>query len=287
MVPICVPGRKDLAALNLHDAPILLCHAGDSSTSSRPKWRPIGQYAVLCGEGACGYHARVTLWMTGTPAGERTWLGLSLGPWSEWVAAILTGGSLLLGFYILLQDRRKEDRRHANAISYWMNTAPQGETQVLEVGVHNGSDAPISSIRLGVVFSRFTDIWSDLSFGNAVRFLRQRNRADLWKVDSALSNSRLQSGAHGHLLMPNESEFLSTPSEIKYIASDYEYVLIFTDGRNKRWKRTIRTGELKRIRGRLDRRYGIPLQLMAPFLILGLVIATFFANVFRRKSKPA
>lgn len=39
--------------------------------------------------------------------------GLDWGNVPAWVASILTGASLLLGFYILLRDRRKEEREQA------------------------------------------------------------------------------------------------------------------------------------------------------------------------------
>ncbi|HXC79250.1 MAG TPA: hypothetical protein VNU19_19630, partial [Candidatus Acidoferrum sp.] len=45
-----------------------------------------------------------------------------------WVASILTGGSLLLGFYILLRDRRKEERRQARRIVIQIRMTPiQGD----------------------------------------------------------------------------------------------------------------------------------------------------------------
>jgi hypothetical protein len=50
-------------------------------------------------------------WPYAAPMEEATWWGVEVGPWSEWVAAVLTGGSLLLGFYILPRDRRKRLKR--------------------------------------------------------------------------------------------------------------------------------------------------------------------------------
>jgi len=47
--------------------------------------------------------------------GELEW-----GTVPAWVSAVLTSGSLMLGFYILLRDRRKEERRDATKAICWL-----------------------------------------------------------------------------------------------------------------------------------------------------------------------
>lgn len=55
--------------------------------------------------------------------------GLDWGTVPAWASAILTSGSLLLGFYILLRDRRKEERQEAAQVICWLErtaTLPDG-----------------------------------------------------------------------------------------------------------------------------------------------------------------
>jgi len=63
-----------------------------------------------------------------------------------WVASILTGGSLLLGFYILLRDRRKEERRQARRIVIQIRMTPiQGDpNSQVKLTLRNTSDQPIA-----------------------------------------------------------------------------------------------------------------------------------------------
>jgi len=44
---------------------------------------------------------------------------LDWGTVPAWVGAILTSGSLALGFYVLLRDRRKEERTEASLVVCW------------------------------------------------------------------------------------------------------------------------------------------------------------------------
>jgi hypothetical protein len=65
-----------------------------------------------------------------------------------WVSAFLTGGSLLLGFYILLRDRRKEERAEARKLVFSVHWEGNGshtvrvtnvsERAFLYVGLFNG-----------------------------------------------------------------------------------------------------------------------------------------------------
>ncbi|MGC5236853.1 hypothetical protein [Streptomyces albogriseolus] len=60
-----------------------------------------------------------------------------------WVSAILTGGSLLLGFYILLRDRRKEETAEARKLVFAVH---QDETGA-RMRVTNVSDRPFLEIQ--------------------------------------------------------------------------------------------------------------------------------------------
>ncbi|MFE6623258.1 hypothetical protein [Streptomyces sp. NPDC057740] len=70
--------------------------------------------------------------------------GLDWGTVPAWASAILTSGSLLLGFYILLRDRRKEEKEEARKLVFSMSTLQAGDPHV--VRVTNVSDRPFLSV---------------------------------------------------------------------------------------------------------------------------------------------
>ncbi|WP_167504693.1 hypothetical protein [Streptomyces malaysiensis] len=67
------------------------------------------------------------------------------GTFPTWVSAVLTGGSLLLGFYILLRDRRKEERREASSVVCWERP---NNTHFHEIHVLNATERPVVDVRL-------------------------------------------------------------------------------------------------------------------------------------------
>ncbi|MGW3820084.1 hypothetical protein [Streptomyces sp. NPDC005046] len=67
-----------------------------------------------------------------------------LGPWAS---AFLTSGSLLLGFYILLRDRRKEERREAEKVICWIEEV-DALKQRYRPRVANFADRPVSALYL-------------------------------------------------------------------------------------------------------------------------------------------
>lgn len=85
---------------------------------------------------------------------EPTLFGVALGPWSSWVEAVLTGGSLLLGFSILIRDRRDKRKGQAKRVVVWGDhfthvvfpkaTGIKHPSVVLFI--HNASDQPIVGV---------------------------------------------------------------------------------------------------------------------------------------------
>ena len=69
-----------------------------------------------------------------------------------WVSGVLTGGSLILGFYILLRDRRTQERRQALqvAVYYYDPAVPSFDGSWPGsplIHVMNTSDAPVYDVR--------------------------------------------------------------------------------------------------------------------------------------------
>ncbi|MFM9697906.1 hypothetical protein [Streptomyces europaeiscabiei] len=79
-----------------------------------------------------------------------TWMhGLDWGTVPTWVSAFLTSGSLLLGFYILLRDRRKEEQQEASQVMCWLEGAEfEGEGRQFVPHVENFADRPVSGVHL-------------------------------------------------------------------------------------------------------------------------------------------
>ncbi|MFI8966923.1 hypothetical protein ACIGO8_32970 [Streptomyces sp. NPDC053493] len=71
--------------------------------------------------------------------------GIDWGTAPAWLSAFLTGGSLLLGFYILLRDRRKEERLEASKVvsMYYPEGDEYAESSQIRVVLRNTADRPI------------------------------------------------------------------------------------------------------------------------------------------------
>ncbi|WP_306334545.1 hypothetical protein [Streptomyces sp. KL118A] len=78
--------------------------------------------------------------------------GLDWGTVPAWASAILTSGSLLLGFYILLRDRRKEERQEAAQVICWLEqtAALPHECRRYRTHVANQADRHVSGVHLVV-----------------------------------------------------------------------------------------------------------------------------------------
>lgn len=74
------------------------------------------------------------------------------GPLSAWVGSLLTAGSLLLGFYILLRDRRKEEQAQARQVTTELSSSTAypdtGPVDYAELQIHNGSTSAIFDVVL-------------------------------------------------------------------------------------------------------------------------------------------
>ena len=74
--------------------------------------------------------------------------GLDWGTVPAWASAILTSGSLFLGFYILLRDRRREELKEANKVVVWKEESEDQYT----VHLLNSADRTISNATVLVLF---------------------------------------------------------------------------------------------------------------------------------------
>jgi hypothetical protein len=74
---------------------------------------------------------------------------INWGDVPAWVASLLTGGSLLLGFWILLRDRRNTDRAQIDRFAFWVEGGrPDRHTASILIHVRNSSNLPVKGIHI-------------------------------------------------------------------------------------------------------------------------------------------
>ncbi|MEW1548300.1 hypothetical protein [Streptomyces tsukubensis] len=78
--------------------------------------------------------------------------GLDWGTVPTWISSLLTGGSLLLGFHILLRDRKKEERSEGLKVVCW-HEYDSDISGTWTVHVLNTADRPITYPRVITRFS--------------------------------------------------------------------------------------------------------------------------------------
>ncbi|MFE3106856.1 hypothetical protein [Kitasatospora indigofera] len=70
--------------------------------------------------------------------------GVDWGSVPAWSSSLLTSGSLALGFYIVLRDRRKEEKAEARKLVF--DLRPNGDQWI--VTAHNASERPFTDLRM-------------------------------------------------------------------------------------------------------------------------------------------
>jgi hypothetical protein len=139
--------------------------------------------------------------------------GIEWGTVPAWASAILTSGSLTLGFYVLLRDRRKEERTEASLIVCWR--VWNNETYVTHI--YNASKRTIVDVNV------------------LVRFPSDRQKFS-WESFPGPS-----------VLRPEEEQFIRTPRSLNGTKLVPEFVT-FQDADGIFWVRDLPGGQLKRLR---------------------------------------
>lgn len=75
-----------------------------------------------------------------------TMTSLEWGSVPQWFSTLLTGGSLILGFYILLRDRKKAEQEDARKIICWVTLESEGDRFLTHV--INTSDRTVHGVTL-------------------------------------------------------------------------------------------------------------------------------------------
>jgi hypothetical protein len=157
---------------------------------------------------------------------------------AAWLAALLTGGSLLLGFFIILRDRRREVRRQANQISCFLSGESREELDANEdvvkgeyrttLYLHNASDGMVMIPHL--------------------RGRPAKHRKDLRQVGSGLPERPVPNAKTPHdwvwRLHPNEDVVIQVETDAQ--RDEYSWSLDFFDTANRHWERDLKTHKLRK-----------------------------------------
>ncbi|MFE6903593.1 hypothetical protein ACFVFJ_43340 [Streptomyces sp. NPDC057717] len=140
--------------------------------------------------------------------------GLEMGTLPTWISAFLTGGSLLMGFHILLRDRRKEEREQAVGIVCWIDRGSDENT----VHILNTTARPISH----------AGVFVQIGVGEGP--------GDIWGMSSIVA-----AGSDEIHTFPRRSD-----DNEKLIPT----IVLFTDSHGIEWVRHLSTDTLRRRRRR-------------------------------------
>jgi hypothetical protein len=144
-------------------------------------------------------------------------------PWGtipDWVEAIGTTGALLLGFYLLLREQRKEERAQAERFAYWVVEDALfhklGEKDAtFSAFIRNGSDAVVTEVEISLV-------------------PRRSRRRDMYSPAPPISRPVGHSGRFP-MLRPGDEIELRFPAVEENLPSKKVLEISFFDSRNRLW----------------------------------------------------
>lgn len=190
------------------------------------------------------------------------------GPLSAWVGSLLTGCSLLLGFYILLRDRCKEERAQARQVTTdlsstttYYDTGPINST---ELQIHNGSTSaifdvefvltPLSARRIKRYVRNFA---TEIANAEKAQLTDQRVRVHVARTKMAVLDEQLPMEGFGN----TKARDTITPGDTKLLVIDmlfdlswYEAHLTFADLAGNIWVRDVIHDTFRRKKRRKARR---------------------------------
>jgi hypothetical protein len=174
--------------------------------------------------------------------------GLPNGDLATWVVGLLTAGTLLLGFYILLRDRRKEESRQAARIAAWADPDSIGRTKVgdtLDVTVYNGSDSVVTSIR--VLLTHTPPYDPQLTLPPWIRKFRNRLQSRQDRLFAMKSLAAVAGDGDDRVLAPGSRLRKRFIVSADFPISRSQIIVDFTDSSGSRWRLRFKEG-LERIR---------------------------------------
>jgi hypothetical protein len=180
---------------------------------------------------------------------ESWWHKIQWGDVSGWFSGVLTALSLLLAFYLLLQNRRRDESRQADEVTSWYEESPLGRSDETghhvwqtNVSLRNNSSHPISKVAMAARrYEKRRDIeplFPRLK-GNALSVAVQ----DIIDRPGTMTSRRVL-GNHGRVA---EQTTVSREMDFDNLeARNFRIEVFFNDARGKTWAINVRTGELRR-----------------------------------------
>ena len=174
------------------------------------------------------------------------------GTAGQWFSGIVSGGALGLGFYLMLRDRRKEERAQAQLITCRREpTGPRSDSDgdpVYPGLVHvlNHSTRPIYSITarpLLVSWPEYQRRIANVPGIGKPSYSEQEWRNPEGKLRT-FAESVLQSKVERRVLNPDET--LSLEYAAPMTARYYDILVEFTDAEGIVWSRNVDTSNLRR-----------------------------------------
>jgi hypothetical protein len=145
---------------------------------------------------------------------------MQLGSLADWVSGLATAGSLFLGFTILRRDRQKSDAAEATQVVVWFVNQPDGN---VELRITNGASRPIVHVMLHLASTN-----------------EQGRQAALWRLINVAA-----------VLAQGEGMSLTLPFDKFHANMSYPSYVQFRDANGVSWRRNVRSGKLRRTKGRL------------------------------------
>lgn len=140
---------------------------------------------------------------------------VQIGSIASWISSLGTAGSLILGFSILLRDRKTADRAEATRVVIWFVNQTGGTTELF---VTNGGSRPT----VHVTFS-------------LASVDEQRKPAGLWRMLDVAP-----------VLAPGEGASLKIPFAEFHANILYPSFIQFRDANGISWRRNVRSAKLRR-----------------------------------------
>lgn len=178
------------------------------------------------------------------------------GTAGQWFSGLASGGALALGFYIMLRDRRKEERAQARLITCWREPempvadADGDATYPGLIHITNHSTRPIYDITAKPLLVSWSEYRRRVA--NVPAIGKPKFSEEEWKSPSgklySFAFSTIKIANKGRLLEPEKSlaaEF-SAPTTARY----YDVIVEFTDAEGLTWSRNVDTSNLRRTGGR-------------------------------------
>ncbi|NHC12656.1 hypothetical protein [Motilibacter deserti] len=161
-----------------------------------------------------------------------------------WVGSVLTGASLLLGFYILLRDRRNAEQEQARQVAYWWEdvwdeSMPEDVTLIV-LRLQNMSNAPIINPEVEGRPRTLRELRRQFK-----PFLLKEAGVTIEKLHMVLSDAETNDLGDRVTEIVKPGEEREIRIELPFPPMFYSLSLLFYDGAGRYWQSDLKSRELR------------------------------------------